>query len=341
MSAAPPPSPRTPRRRRLGRRIALWGLLVVLLVVAQSLLVYLTARYETLRGQEQADAAAAGAAADVRQALARHQQSLQALLWNDPQPSQWRGEAATLLHQRRELLRLERRDLEARIVDAMDSPYQAPLFTLIPRTDIDAEAQVACATAQRLAGPSFSRSYFVPIADGLGVEVMDLCLPLQRAGHAEGFLTATLALGRLLEETVGAELLRRHEVSFIEGDGTRLARAGSRRGANVFVAERIVDLPGQALQLRVDSVAGGPSLIPNLAVGLVLGLSLVLAAVVAVLARDVRRRAEAEAALAEALRVPQGDGRLARHRLARARPAGRITYVNPAFCEMVGFWPTS
>ena len=109
------------------------------------------------------------------------------------------------------------------------------------------------------------------------MEVMDLCVPLQRAGQSDGVVVATLALGRLLEESVGADMSRGHEFSFIEGDGTRLARAGARRGAGVFVAERVIDLPGQALQLRVDSGAGSPSLIPNLAVALVLGLSLALA----------------------------------------------------------------
>jgi len=336
MSAAPIPAPHPPRRR-LGRRIALWALLVVLLMVAQSLLVYLTVRYEGVRGQELVDAAAAGAVADLRQALARRQQNLQALLWNDPAPAQWRADAATLLHQRRELLRIERRDPQHRVVDAVDAPYQAPLFSLIPRADIDLESQIACASAQRLATPTYSRSYFVPMGGGLGMEVMDLCLPLQRAGRPDGSLTATVALGRLLEEVVDAELLRGHELSFVEGDGTRLARAGGRRGAAVFVAERVVDLPGQSLQLRVDSAAGEPSLIPNLAVALVLGLSLALAAVVALLARDVRRRAGAEAALAEAFafRKAMEDSLVTG---LRARDlSGRITYVNPAFCDMVGF----
>lgn len=337
MTAAPS-SPLRPPPPRFGRRVtrfALWALLVVLLVVAQSLLVYLTVRYEAVRGQEQVDAAAAGAAADVRQALARHQQSLQALSWSAPE--RWRADAAALLHQRRELMRLEWRDSRLRTADLVDSPFQAPLFSLIPRADLEAEALAACATAQRLAAPVFSRSYFVPVADGFGMEVTDLCLPLTRTGQPDGYLTATIALGRLLEETVGAEVLRSHELSFVEGDGTRLARAGGRRGANVFVAERIVDLPGQSLQLRIDSATGNPSLIPNLAVALVLGLSLALAVVVVVLARDVRRRADAEAALAEAFafRKAMEDSLVTG---LRARDlSGRITYVNPAFCEMVGF----
>ncbi len=330
------PLPVAPARPR-SRRLALWIALVALLVVAQSLLVYLTANYEKVRAQEQVEAAATAAAADVRQALSRQVQSLQALQWNDPGAAQWRAEAASLLHARRELMRVERRDAAMHVTEAVDSPYQGPVFGRIAREAMELEAQLACAAALRLAAPAFSRSYFVPLGDGLGLEVMDLCIPLQRAGHPDGTLTATLALGRLLEEAVGADMVRSHELSFVEGDGTRLARAGVRRGGGVFVAERIVDLPGLSLQLRVDSTRGTPSLIPNLAVALVLGLSLALAVVVGLLVRDVRRRAAAEAQLAEALsfRKAMEDSLVIG---LRARDLdGRITHVNPAFCEMVGF----
>lgn len=330
------PLPAAPARSR-GRRLALWGALVALLVVAQSLLVYLTANYEKVRAQEQVDAAATAAAADVRLSLSRQLQSLQALQWNDPRAAQWRAEAATLLHARRELVRVERRDESMRVTDSVDSPYQGPVFGRIGREAMELETQLACTSAKRLAAPVFSRSYFVPLGDGLGLELMDLCIPLQRAGQPDGAVTATLALGRLLEESVGAEMARTHELSFVEGDGTRLARAGVRRGGGVFVAERIVDLPGLSLMLRVDSTRGTPSLIPNLAVALVLGLSLALAVVVGLLARDVRRRAAAEARLAEALsfRKAMEDSLVTG---LRARDLdGRITHVNPAFCEMVGF----
>ena len=325
-----------PTRPR-GRRLALWGALVGLLVVAQSLLVFLTANYERVRAQDQVEAAATAAAADVRQALSRQLQNLQALQWNDPSPQRWRTESAALLHARRELMRIERRDDALHIVDAVDSPYQAPVFGRIARGAIELEAQLACAGAQRSAAPTFSRSYFVPLADGLGVEVTDLCIPLRRAGQPDGVLIATLALGRLLEESVGAEMARSHELSFVEGDGTRLARAGVRRGSGVFVAERIIDLPGQSLQLRVDSTRGTPSLIPNLAVALVLGLSVALAVVVALLVRDVRRRAAAETRLAEALALRKAMEDSLVTGLRARDLTGRITHVNPAFCEMVGF----
>jgi two-component system sensor histidine kinase DctS len=327
--------PESEARRR--RRPLLWGTLVALLLVAQTLLVWLTFNYESNRAQEEAESAAVSVVAGVRQAVTRDLQSLQALLWTDETLPRWQPEARELLRQRRELMRLERRDLRHRILEEADSPFQPPLFSRLPRQQMDLESEIACSAAARLITPAFSRSYFVPQPGGGGTEVIDVCLPLQQAGQIQGYMTATLALQPLLNEVVAADLLRTHELSFIEGDGTRLARAGLQRGGGVYVAERLVDLPGQTLRLRVDSVAGRPRLIPNLAVALVLGLSLALSAVVLMLARDVRRRSAAERALAEALafRKAMEDSLLAG---LRARDLhGRVTYVNPAFCEMVGF----
>lgn len=326
-----------PHPRTRTRRVLLWGALMALLVIAQSLLVWLTVNYESSRAQEQVDATASGAAADVKQALARDLQSLQALLWNDPSVEQWRRDTSVLLHAHRELVRVEMRNPQQNIIDAIDSPYQGPLFTRIRREDIDLDTELACQTAVRQAGPNYSRSYFLPLPGGLGLEVMDVCLPVQKAGHINGFMAATFSLGDLLSEAVSPDVLRRHELSFVEGDGTRLARSGLPRGAGVYVAGHLVDLPGITLQMRLDSTVGRPRLIPNLAVALVLGLSLALGAVVLLLVRDVRKRASAERALAESLafRKAMEDSLVTG---LRARDLdGRVTYVNPAFCKMVGF----
>ncbi len=334
IAASDSPALRRPRRLR---RALLWSALVVLLVVAQSALVWLTVNFEGVRAQEQAEAASGAAAADVRQRISRDLQSLQALLWNDPGLPQWRADSASLMRERRELIRTERRDARMLVREAVDSPFMPPLFTRIRRDEIDLETTAACATALRQAAPAFSRSYFVPLPGGLGVEVMDICMPVQHAGQAEGFMVGTLSLGSLLTEAIGQDLLRAHELSFVEGDGTRLARAGLPRGAGVYVSERVIDLAGLSLQLRLDSAAGSPRLIPNLAVGLVLGLSLALGVVVLLLARDVRRRARAETALAEALAFRQAMEDSLVTGLRARDLQGRITYVNPAFCKMVGF----
>ena len=339
MSANPPgAAPYITSGRSRRRRALLWSALVLLLVVAQSMLVWLTLSYETTRAQEQVESVSAAVAADIKLALSRDVQSLQALLWNEPSLPQWRNDSANLLRGHRELLRVERRDTQHHVTDAVDSPFRAPVFTRIKREEIDLDTEVACTSAARLASPAFSRSYFVPLPDGLGLEVMDVCMPVQQSGHVVGFMAGTFSLVGVLTESVGAaDIPRNHELSFVEGDGTRLARVGLMRGAGVYVSERLIDLPGITLQLRLDSAAGGPRLIPNLTVALVLGLSLALGGVVLLLVRDVRRRARAESALAESLafRKAMEDSLVTG---LRARDLqGHVTYVNPAFCQMVGF----
>ena len=201
------------------------------------------------------------------------------------------------------------------------------------------DAREACGLARRENTPIFSRSYFAPSEAGFGAELIDLCLPLQVQGRDQGFLVATFELGRWLESALaGLPALRhRHEISFIESDGARLARAGTHRGSGVFVAESVVDLPGRAIRLRADSVEGHPSLLPNVTVALVLGLSVALTAMVLVLARDVRRRERAEAALGEALAIRRAMEDSLPTGLRARDLEGRVTYVNPAFCKMVGF----
>ncbi|MES2888609.1 MAG: ATP-binding protein [Pseudomonadota bacterium] len=331
-----------PRRRwrGRGRRVWLWAALVLLLLVGQSMLVWLTLNYESTRLQEQVDAVGLAVTSDVRQGLGQDLQSLQSLLWNDPPLAQWRADASELLRTHRNVLRVERRqslDAQLQLIDAVETPFQASVFGVIPREQLDAEALLACTNARRLAGPAYSSSYFVPLPGGHGLEVIDVCVPVQFAGAPAGYMTATISLANLLNVSVRSGAAKGFELSFVDNDGSRLARAGAGRGAGVFVAERLIDLPGTTMKLRADSVAERPRLIPNLAVAVVLGLSLGLASVVVLLVRDVRRRAVAEAALSEALafRKAMEDSLVTG---LRARDLdGRVTYVNPAFCRLVGF----
>ena len=335
-----PAEPGSTRTAASWRRALPWAALVALLVVGQTALVRLTLDYEAARAQERVEEVAADAAADLRNSLTRDQQSLQALLWNEPPLARWREGASELLRERRELVRIERRDLAFQVTSFVESPYRPPVFKQLPRADADLDAEVACASAHRLSGPVYSRSYFVPLPGGLGIELMDVCMPVLHQGEAVGYMVASYSLQGMLAESITRARTEGHELAFVEGDGTRLARSGNvARGRGVYVAQRIIDLPGTPLQLRVDSAIGKPDLIPNLATALVLGLSIALGAVVVLLVRDTRRRAEAEQGLAEALafRKAMEDSLVTG---LRARDLeGRITYVNPAFCEMVGFSP--
>lgn len=328
-----PPEPAAARRRRW-RRALPWAALVALLGIAQSLLVWLTLNYEATRAQDETETFAAESAAAVRAELLRAMQTVQSLPWGGPSPVQWLADGAALLRTRRDLLRVEHRDAAMAVTAAVDSPYGPRPFGVFAREQMSVEAEAACTASRRVAAPQFSRSYFVPLPGGLGVEVIDVCVPI--AGD-DTQLVATLSLAGVLESALGPGQLHAHEVSLVEGDGTRLARVGPLRGAGVYRADRVVDLPGVTLVLRADGVAGPPRLIPNLTLALVLGLSAALFGVVLLLARDVRRRAEAEGALAEALAFRKAMEDSLSTGLRARDLAGRITYVNPAFCAMVGF----
>jgi two-component system sensor histidine kinase DctS len=88
--------------------------------------------------------------------------------------------------------------------------------------------------------------------------------------------------------------------------------------------------------LRLDGRRGEPDLFPNVLTALVTAMSIALVTVMVLLAKDSRRRLKAENDLAEALafRKAMEDSLVTG---LRARDLeGRITYVNPAFCQMVG-----
>lgn len=319
------------------RRRLLWSALAALVVALLVTLVWLAGRYEASQVQTRLERDAADAVGDIRSRLTRNLQSLQALQFGDPKPATWTAEATTLLREHRELLRVEWRDSQFEILVQAGTPYRPPVFERLGRDSVQSEVTQACNAARRISGPAYSSSYFVPLTNGLGMEVMEMCLPLASAGVVMGYLVATYSLQDLLEE-LARQFTRSQEVSFTEGDGTRLAMRGSaRRSTRLFTAQQLLDLPGTTLVLRMDSWRGAPELFPNVLTALVTAMSIALVSILLLLAKDMRRRLKAENDLADALafRKAMEDSLVTG---LRARDLeGRITYVNPAFCQMVGF----
>ncbi len=320
------------------RRWGLWGLLTVLVLTMLTTLVWLAGRYEVAQEQSRLERDAADAVSDIRTALTRNVQSLQALQYADQGVAPWDLEAQTLLRSHREWLRLELRDASLQVVKAVDTPFRAPVFSKFGREANQPEVVQACGVARRQSGPGYGASSYVPQSNGLGLEIMDLCLPVITDGELTGYTVATYSLGEMLVNMVGPQLTRSQEVSFTESDGTRLAMHGTaRRGSRVFVAKQLIDLPGHTMVLRMDSWRGAPDLFPNVLTALVTAMAIGLVSVLFMLARDMRRRQRVELDLAEALAFRKAmEDSLVTGLRARDKQ-GRITYVNPAFCEMVGF----
>ena len=320
------------------RRWVLWVLLVVLVLSMLSTLVWLAGRYEVSQVQSRLERDAADAVGDIRTALTRNVQSLQALQYADRAATPWEQDAHTLLREHREWLRLELRDTDLRVLKSTDTPFRPPVFNRFGRAANQPEVVQACGVARRQSGPGYGASTYVPQADGLGLEIMDLCLPVITDGQLTGYTIATYSLGEILVNMVGPQLTRSQEVSFTESDGTRLAMHGTaRRGSRVFIAKQLIDLPGHTMVLRMDSWRGAPDVFPNVLTALVTAMAIALVTVLIMLARDMRRRQRVELDLADALAFRKAmEDSLVTGLRARDNE-GRITYVNPAFCEMVGF----
>ena len=311
--------------------------MLALVATLLATLVWLAGRYESSQIQSRLERDAAEIVTDIRVGFTRNIQSFQALHSGERTPDTWNLPAADLLRERREIMRLEWRNESLDVVMQEGTPYRSPVFERLGRSSVQADINLACTTARRLSGAAYSSSYFVPQADGLGFEMLDMCMPITTGGRLVGYTVASYSLQDVLAELVGKQLARGQSVAFTEADGTRLALHGTpSRGNRIYVAQQLLDLTGNTLVLRLESRLGLPSLFPNVLTALVTAMSLALMAVLFLLARDMRRRLRVEHDLGEALafRKAMEDSVLTG---LRARDlSGRITYVNPAFCHMVG-----
>ena len=320
------------------RRFSLWIALVLLVVALLVTLVWLAGRYEASQYQDELDRDTADAAIEIRNGFDQNVLILQNLNAKALSQKLWQAEITDLLNQNRDWLRVEKRDLQGTTLDAVSSPLKPELLNDKSGMGEHAETLQACLRARRLNGPAYSRSYFVPQSNGRGLEVMEMCLPLIDRGNTAGFTLLTYSLQEVLSARLGETYGQRNQISFVEPDGTRLAVHGSLpRAKRLFTAKQLLDLPGTTLMLRMDGRRAVPDLLPNILPALVTAMSFALVSVLVLLVKDSRRRLQAERDLADALafRKAMEDSLVTG---LRARDLqGRITYVNPAFCQMVGF----
>lgn len=321
-------------------------MLVTLVFALLVLLIWLAGRFEASQIQERLERDANEASSDIRSALNRNIQNLQALQTNlsvdrltPAQAALWQQEALTLLRKHREIVRLEWRSMQLQPLRFVDTPYGDALFSRMHRESAQSDVVLACGVARRASAPGYSGSYFLPLDNGLGLELMEMCLPLLSEGKPNGYIVVTYSLLGLLSEMVGPVLLRGQDLSLTEADGTRLAMlsGAARRGTRMFSAPQLLDLSGNTMVLRLDNWRSAPDLFPNVLTALVTLMSVALVSVLWLLGKDIGRRLKAERDLAEALafRKAMEDSLLTG---LRARDlSGCITYVNPAFCQMTGF----
>lgn len=336
MQTALDPSP-------LPSRWSVWWLAAViglLLTVALSVLVWLAVKFEGHANQQKLEQDTQQTALAIRTQLAENQQAMQtmALDRREIDLGAFRRRADALVAHQRELLRLEWRDVRGVMIASVDSLSAPARLPSGSRRALGHESRIAWGEALRHLRPTYSRSYYVAMGDNAGMEVMDFMVPIVEDAEVTGMLVAVYSLPSMLRYLVPIEFARGHEVSFTEPDGTYLARRTAMgKGRRVYTASALIDLPGATLVLRTNSLRGAPDFIPNLLTATVILLAALLVTSVVLLARDMRQRQRAERALRDqhAFRLAMEDSLVTG---LRARDlAGRITYVNPAFCRMVGY----
>lgn len=205
----------------------------------------------------------------------------------------------------------------------------------VSRNGLSAQSQQTDHDARTIRRPMYSAPAVPPgIAEPV---LMDYHIPLFRDGHYIGSVVASYSVARVLNEMVPWWFAQDNEIILTDTDDKVVARrtAGG-PGLNVYTHRRELELPGLTLRLHTNSTKSAPKLLPNLLVGSVIVLSLGLLWSLWALWRDINRRMTAEDALVNEVSFRSAmENSLVTGMRARDL-AGRITYVNPAFCKMVG-----
>ncbi|MGD9945749.1 MAG: PAS domain S-box protein [Burkholderiaceae bacterium] len=327
--------------RSLTRTGILAALVALLVGAVLAAAVWLAVAYERNEKEEALTDATTAAVAEARARLAETENGLRLLAAELPQGGdslrRFEATALQLLADDPALLRIEMRNAEGDLLSGVDSAMPRPRIDARSRETLGFETTLAKRSAIMFSRAVYSRPYYIQVTDGYGFEVTELAMPYGR-GSPDGAMLAIYSLQRLLDRLLPADFQRTHQVYLSEVDGTFVARSSSGlKGAGVYTASAPLELPGVTLLLRVNSLQQQPKLVPNVLAVLLAAVTMALLASGMLLWRDTKLRLKAESELRDqhAFRKAMEDSLITG---LRARDLeGRITYVNPAFCQMTGF----
>ncbi|HZV53479.1 MAG TPA: PAS domain S-box protein [Rhodocyclaceae bacterium] len=204
-------------------------------------------------------------------------------------------------------------------------------FPASPATTLDEEAQTL---ARSLGKPVYGNPYLQGNDDWW----FDVYVPVSHDGRVVGIVAGGYSLQRMLEESVPWWLAERYRIVVADADGKALAsRSKVETAATEGGYQLAFEPPGKGLSLQAT-----PYRSPAPLAGRLLSAALVFLAIIVLwslwaLRRHVQRRLAAEQALhnEHAFRKAMEDS--VQTGLRARDLEGRISYVNPAFCAMVGW----
>ena len=315
-----------------------WLLPVLLVLLVLSILLWLpwqVQQMEVNERQEQLIADTLWVEQAIRFQLSRNEENFRQIgteIANGSlSPDKLRERTLLLLKSSSEIRRVMWLDADGAIVASSDLRATAPSGL----SDISIDAT---ANARKLKSPQYSQPVKIVGAAGApSMTLMDCYLPIFKDEQYSGSVVIRYALQNILDDMVPWWFAQDNEIELTDNDDTIFAkRSSGGMGRGVYSHRHTLDLPGAAVYLRTNSVKNAPTLLPNLLVGSIILLSLGLIWSLWALWRDINRRLAAEGALREqvAFRVAMENSLVTGLRARDLK--GRISYVNPAFCQMVG-----
>jgi len=188
--------------------------------------------------------------------------------------------------------------------------------------------------ALRTRRPLFSPDY----ADADQRRANDLILPVQRGSSDLGAFIAMQSLEGLLRVTLPASFTTRYSLSVVDAENREVLSNTSVRPTDRRISGSIkLDLPSNHLGLNIVAYRGGGAWLPFVPAALIVFLTLLASATLLQLRRHARNRAETEEQLRAAYAFRQAMSNSLVTGLRAIDLAGRITFVNAAFCRMTGF----
>jgi two-component system, LuxR family, sensor histidine kinase DctS len=169
-------------------------------------------------------------------------------------------------------------------------------------------------------------------------QVFEAHVPIFRRQRFVGMLVGVVSVDSLLTHHVPWWVAERYKIEIIDGNGTTLGAKTLVELAEPGPSHQVrLEPPGQGLAVVATVYTGETNLARNLLAAAIFALALLSLSSLWLVRRHVRRRLAAELALRNehAFRKAMEDSLTVG---MRARDlSGRITYVNRAFCRMVGW----
>jgi two-component system sensor histidine kinase DctS len=180
-------------------------------------------------------------------------------------------------------------------------------------------------------------AYAPPYRSAQG-HVFEVFVPFYQDGYPGGTVVGVYGLQTMLAAIVPWWLAEKHLVTIRDGGGAVLAAKSNVEAEQPELSHQVtLDPPGHGLLLHLESYGGETKLLRHVLTTVIVALAAAVLWNVWALRRHVRSRLATE----EALRAEHAFRKAMEDSIHTGMRAvdleGRIVYVNPAFCNMVGF----